>query len=102
VKLSKRELQILELIVSAHSAKQIAGELGTSEHTVAAMTCKIYRKVGIDNSHCNPRVALTLAYVRGELEDILEGLGEETNEANHVSEDEGISEEVVDSSVEKR
>jgi two-component system, NarL family, nitrate/nitrite response regulator NarL len=47
--LTDRELQILALIVSGSSTKQIAGDLGISFKTVCAHRLKIMRKVNAHN-----------------------------------------------------
>lgn len=47
--LTKRELQILELISKGNSSKMIASALGTSEQTVKNQVTSILRKLGVKN-----------------------------------------------------
>jgi DNA-binding NarL/FixJ family response regulator len=47
--LTERELQVLELILSAQSNREIARELGIEESTVEAHVGRLLRKTGADN-----------------------------------------------------
>jgi DNA-binding NarL/FixJ family response regulator len=47
--LTERELQVLELIVSAQSNREIARKLGIEERTVEAHVGSLMRKTGADN-----------------------------------------------------
>jgi len=54
--LTPRELQVLELVVNAHSNGEIAARLGIEERTVKAYIGRLMRKTGADN-----RVKLTVS-----------------------------------------
>ena len=45
--LSERERQVLALVASGRTNKQIAGDLGISEHTVARHISNIFNKIGV-------------------------------------------------------
>jgi DNA-binding NarL/FixJ family response regulator len=47
--LTARERQVLELILKAHSNREIASELGIEERTVRAHLARLMRKTGADN-----------------------------------------------------
>jgi len=47
--LTARERQVLELILLAHSNREIARQLGIEERTVRAHLAKLMRKAGVDN-----------------------------------------------------
>ena len=48
--LSKREEEVLQLIVEARSPKQIAFRLGLSPHTVATYKATLYLKLGVHST----------------------------------------------------
>lgn len=48
-KLTARERQVLDLILMAHSNREIASRLGIEERTVRAHLAKLMRKAGVDN-----------------------------------------------------
>ena len=52
--LTPREKQVLELILGAHSTREIACQLGIEQRTVKAYVARLMRKTGVDN-----RVKLT-------------------------------------------
>ncbi len=47
--LTARERQVLELILKAHSNREIASQLGIEERTVRAHLARLMRKAGVDN-----------------------------------------------------
>lgn len=47
--LTDREHQVLELILKAHSNREIAAQLGIEERTVRAHLARLMRKAGVDN-----------------------------------------------------
>jgi DNA-binding NarL/FixJ family response regulator len=47
--LTKREQQVLELILGAHSTREIASRLGIEQGTVKAYISRLMRKTGADN-----------------------------------------------------
>ncbi len=47
--LTKREQQVLELILGAHSTREIASQLGIEQRTVKAYVGRLMRKTGADN-----------------------------------------------------
>jgi len=47
--LTERERQVLELIMVAHSNREIASKLGIEERTVRAHLARLMRKAGVDN-----------------------------------------------------
>lgn len=55
--LTLREQEIVELVRLGRVNKQIAGELGISEHTVSTHLRRIFRKLGVDT-----RAAMVHAY----------------------------------------
>jgi DNA-binding NarL/FixJ family response regulator len=59
---SPRERQVLDLIMTASSNREIASELGIEERTVKAYVASLMRKTGVDN-----RVSLSVMAVRGSL-----------------------------------
>ncbi len=54
--LTKREKQVLELILGARSTREIASQLGIEQRTVKAYVCRLMRKTGADN-----RIQLSMA-----------------------------------------
>lgn len=48
-KLTRREKQVLELILGAHSTREIASRLGIEQGTVKAYVARLMRKTGADN-----------------------------------------------------
>jgi DNA-binding NarL/FixJ family response regulator len=48
-KLTRREKQVLELILGAHSTREIASRLGIEQGTVKAYVARLLRKTGADN-----------------------------------------------------
>ena len=48
-RLTERERQVLELILDAHSNREIASLLGIEERTVRAHLARLMRKAGVDN-----------------------------------------------------
>ncbi len=48
-RLTERERQVLELILEAHSNREIASRLGIEERTVRAHLARLMRKAGVDN-----------------------------------------------------
>lgn len=48
-KLTRREKQVLDLILGARSTREIAGELGIEQRTVKAYVGRLMRKTGADN-----------------------------------------------------
>ena len=61
---SPRERQVLDLIMTASSNREIASELGIEERTVKAYVASLMRKTGVDN-----RVSLSVMAVQGSLRD---------------------------------
>jgi DNA-binding NarL/FixJ family response regulator len=59
---SPRERQVLDLIMTASSNREIASELGIEERTVKAYVASLMRKTGVDN-----RVSLSVMAVQGAL-----------------------------------
>lgn len=55
-KLTDRERQVLELILTARSNREIASEMGIEERTVRAHLGRLMRKAGVDN-----RIKLSMA-----------------------------------------
>lgn len=49
LQLTARERQVLELIMTARSNREIASELGIEERTVRAHLARLMRKAGVDN-----------------------------------------------------
>ena len=47
--LTQREQQVLELILAAHSTREIAKRLGIEQRTVKAYVGRLMRKTGVDN-----------------------------------------------------
>jgi len=47
--LTRREQQVLELILGAHSTREIASQLGIEQRTVKAYVGRLMRKTGADN-----------------------------------------------------
>jgi len=54
---SRRQLRVIELVAQGFTNKEIAEELGISEHVVRNYLGKIYDKIGVSN-----RVELALWY----------------------------------------
>jgi DNA-binding NarL/FixJ family response regulator len=61
VKFTRRELEVLRLLVSGHPNRQIATALGVDEGTVKAHMGRLMRKAGVDN-----RTALTMRAIERE------------------------------------
>ena len=59
---SRRERQVLDLIMNACSNREIADELGIEERTVKAYVASLMRKTGVDN-----RVSLSVRAMQGSL-----------------------------------
>jgi DNA-binding NarL/FixJ family response regulator len=59
---SPRERQVLDLIMTARSNREIAEELGIEERTVKAYVTSLMRKTGVDN-----RVSLSVRAMQGSL-----------------------------------
>jgi DNA-binding CsgD family transcriptional regulator len=57
--LTRRERQILDLLLSGRTNREIALRLGTSEHTIKVQLGKLYAKVGVKN-----RLQLALRVLR--------------------------------------
>jgi DNA-binding NarL/FixJ family response regulator len=47
--LTHRERQVLELLLNAHSTREIASQLGIEQRTVKAYIARLMRKTGADN-----------------------------------------------------
>jgi DNA-binding NarL/FixJ family response regulator len=62
--LSPRERQVLDLIMTSHSNREIAEELGVEERTVKAYVASLMRKTGTDN-----RVSLSVQATQDSLRD---------------------------------
>jgi len=62
--LTQREKQVLELILGAHSTREIASELGIEQRTVKAYIGRLMRKTGADN-----RVKLSMSALNRSLLD---------------------------------
>ncbi len=60
--LTPREQQVLDLILNAHSTREIAGRLGIEQRTVKAYVARLMRKTGSDN-----RVQLTVSVLNRSL-----------------------------------
>ena len=61
VDFTRRELQVLKLLVMGHPNRQIAGALGVDEGTVKAHMGRLMRKAGVDN-----RTALSMRAIERE------------------------------------
>ncbi len=61
--LTRREMQILKLIVSEHSTKEIAVELGISEKTVRNHKSNIMQKLGINSDVALVKYAYNMALI---------------------------------------
>ncbi len=57
--LSEREIEIAELLVKGSTKREVASQCGISQHTVAELTRRVYRKLGI-----NRRAQLAVALGR--------------------------------------
>jgi len=62
VRLSERELQVLELLVAGCTNRQIGDELGIEERTVKSHVSKLMEKAGVDN-----RIGLSVYAVKNAL-----------------------------------
>jgi DNA-binding NarL/FixJ family response regulator len=60
--LTVREQQVLELLLMAHSTREIASKLGIEQRTVKAYIARLMRKTGADN-----RVKLSISALNGSL-----------------------------------
>jgi DNA-binding CsgD family transcriptional regulator len=49
IRLSKRALQLLEMLEQGCSNKQVAGVLGISEHTVKAHFWRLFNRIGVNS-----------------------------------------------------
>ena len=49
IKLSKKELEVMELIFGGRSNQEIADEMNISPHTVKTHLYKVYKKIGVKN-----------------------------------------------------
>jgi DNA-binding NarL/FixJ family response regulator len=65
VKFTKRELEVLRLLVLGHPNRQIASVLGVDEGTVKAHMGRVMRKAGVDN-----RTALTMRAIERRWADV--------------------------------
>jgi DNA-binding CsgD family transcriptional regulator len=54
--LSEREIEIAQLLVKGSTKREVASQCGISQHTVAELTRRVYRKLGI-----NRRAQLAMA-----------------------------------------
>lgn len=68
-RLTARERQVLELILTARSNREIAAELGIEERTVKAYVGRLMRKTGADNRIKLSMFALSLAQLSPNRED---------------------------------
>ena len=62
--LTTRERQVLELILTARSNREIAGELGIEERTVKTYVGRLMRKTGADNRIKLSMLALNLSLMK--------------------------------------
>ena len=60
--LTAREQQVLELLLMAHSTREIASKLGIEQRTVKAHIARLMRKTGADN-----RIKLSVSALNGSL-----------------------------------
>jgi DNA-binding NarL/FixJ family response regulator len=60
--LTHREQQVLELLLRAHSTREIASQLGIEQRTVKAYIARLMRKTGVDN-----RIKLSMSALNGSL-----------------------------------
>lgn len=58
--LSEREMEIAQLLVKGSTKREVASQCGISQHTVAELTRRVYRKLGI-NRRAQLAVALGLS-----------------------------------------
>ena len=56
--LTRREVQVLELLACGHRHGDVARRLGITRHTVSAHAKNIYRKLGVHNALAAVSVAL--------------------------------------------
>ncbi len=56
-KITDREMEIIELIISGLTAREISGRLNVTERTVETHVCNIYNKLGINNKMELVRIA---------------------------------------------
>jgi DNA-binding NarL/FixJ family response regulator len=70
--LSPRERQVLNLIMTARSNREIGEELGIEERTVKAYVASLMRKTGTDN-----RVSLSVQATQGSMRTHREQLSQE-------------------------
>jgi len=64
-----REQQVIDLICSGYSNKQIAHQLSTSVDNVKATSSHVYWKLGLNHSWGCPRVRLVLWATKARLSD---------------------------------
>lgn len=62
LQLTQREQQVLELILGAHSTREIASQLGIEQRTVRSYIGRLMRKTGADN-----RIKLSMSALRRSL-----------------------------------
>ena len=65
--LSPREIQVLEMIATGHSRKQVAFALCISRHTVRTYMLRIKIKLGTDSDEHSACVALVLGLITVEV-----------------------------------
>jgi DNA-binding NarL/FixJ family response regulator len=61
--LTKREMEVVKLVVDGHTNRDVAQRLGLTEHTVSNYLFRIYEKLGISS-----RVELVLYSLKGHRE----------------------------------
>ena len=76
--LTKREQEVLTLIMGAHSTREIASELGIEQRTVKAYVGRLMRKAGTDN-----RIKLSMSALGRSI--IPRGLGGQRVDQSHQS-----------------
>jgi DNA-binding NarL/FixJ family response regulator len=62
--LTRREVQVLELLARGHRHGDVARRLGITRHTVSAHAKNIYRKLGVHNALAAVSVATELRLLR--------------------------------------
>ena len=72
--LTFRERQVLDLLVKAHSTREIASQLGIEQRTVKAYIARLMRKTGVDN-----RIKLSVSALNGSL--LPKGTGQQGHSA---------------------
>ena len=61
--LSKREIEILQLISQEYTSKEIAAVLSLSNHTILSHSRKIREKLGVKNTAGVVRVGFEIGYL---------------------------------------